>query len=126
MAYEGPQGIKLTGLKTSADLSGDQYRFVKLDANGLVTGTTAQGEDCIGVLQNKPISGATAEIICIGVTKAKADSAIDEQDAITTAADGDADQAAAADFVLGKAITAAAAAGEIITIVVNCAATTIV
>jgi hypothetical protein len=126
MAYEGPSGIKLTGLVAAADLSALQYTFVKLDANGLVAAASAQGEDCIGVLQNDPVAGEECEIVCVGVTKVSADSAIDEMDAITTAADGQADQAASADFVLGKALTAATAADDIITIVVNCAATTVV
>ena len=126
MAYESPHGIKLTGLVAGANLSALQYTFVKLNAAGAVIAASAQGEDCIGVLQNDPLSGEECEIVCVGVTKAKADSAVNEMDAITTAADGQADVAAAADFVLGKALTAAGAAGEVFTIVVNCAATTVV
>lgn len=126
MAYDSPNGIKLTGLVAAANLSALQYTFVKLNAAGAVAAASAQGEDCIGVLQNDPLSGEECEIVCVGVTKAVSDSAVDEMDAITTAADGQADVAAGGDFVLGKAITACANAGETITIVVNCAATTVV
>lgn len=123
MAYEGPQGIKLTGLVAAADLSAEQYHFVVLDANGDVVAASAQGSNAIGVLQNDPVSGEECEIICVGVTKLKTDGTAHAEGAqLATAADGEGDAAATGDYVLGTAITSPGAnAGEVFTAIVNCA-----
>jgi len=59
MAYEIP-GRKLT-LPAAADLSAQQYRFVKVDGNGNAA-LAGNGDPAIGVLQNKPTSGQSAEL----------------------------------------------------------------
>ena len=124
MAYDSPQGIKLTGLVCgSVTLAAQQYRFVKLDTDGTVIVSSAQGEICIGVLQNKPVVGLPCEIIAIGVTKLKTDAtAFAEGSKLTTDGSGNGDQAASADHVLGVALTTpTATAGVIFTALVNCA-----
>lgn len=87
----------LPGLKAGADLSAaaNQYKLVKLDANGDVVLCSARGEFAIGSLYNKPKSGEVAQVAYAGVVKVQADAAIDEGAAVTTSADGQASPAAA-------------------------------
>lgn len=128
MAYDSPQGIKLTSLVCGATtLAAQQYRFVKLHTDGTVIISSSQGETCIGVLQNKPAIGEPCEIICVGVTKLKTDgTAHAEGVAITTDGSGNSDLAEAADMVLGVALnTPTATAGVIHTAVINCANPTV-
>lgn len=66
MAYEIP-GEKLS-LEAAADLSALQYTFVKVDNTGKAA-ACGDGENGIGVLQNKPTAGQTAEIQTSGVSK---------------------------------------------------------
>ena len=104
MAYDSPQGIKLTGILAGADLSAAQYSFVKLDSAGDAVLASTQGEKAVGVLQNKPTSGLPCEIIAVGVTKLKTDGTAHAPGEVLTPAvtTGTADAAASADFVLGS------------------------
>jgi len=47
--------------EAAADLSAKQYRFVKFDAAGLIA-LCGDGELGIGILQNNPTAGQTAEV----------------------------------------------------------------
>jgi hypothetical protein len=78
------------GLKAGADLSAaaNQFKGVKLDANGDVVLCDTQGEIPYGVLQNKPASGATAEVAVGGSPKIQAGAAFNEMDVLMVAADG--------------------------------------
>ena len=51
-----------------ADLTGDQYKIVKLNASGQVV-LAGSGELAIGVLQNKPNSGEAAQVRIFGLTR---------------------------------------------------------
>lgn len=66
MAYEIP-GRKLT-LQAAADLSALQYTFVKVDANGNAA-AAGDGDNAIGILQNKPTANQSAEIMVSGTSK---------------------------------------------------------
>ena len=71
MAYDhSGSGITIT-LEAAADLSSNQYNFVKLDANGkaVICVADSAGTIPIGVLQNKPTAGQAATICVYGVTK---------------------------------------------------------
>lgn len=48
------------------DLSGQQYRHVKLNTSGQVVMPEAITDVCIGVLQNKPESGQEARVALVG------------------------------------------------------------
>lgn len=127
MATDSPKGIVLTGLKVGATtMIADQYKFVKLDGDGnVVISDGTQGEQCIGVLQNKPAIGQACEIIAIGVTKLKTDSTAHAEMGLLTSDGtlGSADLAESGDHVLGVALTTpTASAGVIFTAVVNCIA----
>lgn len=73
MAYEVP--VLTVTVPAGADLSGSQYRLVKLDANGNAILATA-GDLCVGVLQNKPTLGQGATIMMDGITKFIAGAAV--------------------------------------------------
>lgn len=124
MAYEGPQ-IKLPGLTASADLSAKQYYFVKISGVNTVTVCAGATDKPIGVLQNAPVSGAEAEVCCIGVTKISSDAALTAGDSIGTSADGQADAKTqgtdTTEYVVGQCITTTGAAAGLVTAVINCA-----
>lgn len=112
-----------------ADLSSYRYAPVRLDANGNVV-LAALNERAIGILQNTPTAGQAASVMLYGVTKAVANGAISVGAAVTSAGNGRVQ--AAGTFhnhgaassnpptgqqrVLGFALTAATAAGQVIEI----------
>lgn len=118
MATEAQQPLKDTRV-AAADLSGHQYRFVKLDANGDVVAIAAAGEVAYGVLQNDPGLGEAAELVLIGITKVSADAALTPGAVVTTSIDGQAAVSALGNARLGNVRVGAAAAGQIATIAVN-------
>ena len=127
MAYQASQPLKLS-LVAGADLSGKQYYFVKLNASGEAVVCDAVTDRPVGVLQNKPIAGRTAEITVIGVTKVSSDAGITAGAAIGTSVDGQAVTKTigtdTTNFVVGQMLTTTGAADVIGTAIVNCAAPT--
>lgn len=124
MAWEGPQPIKLPAFKAGADLSAKQYYFVKISAANTVIVCAATTDRPIGVLQNKPTSGQTAEVCCIGVTKVSGDADLAVNDAIGTSVDGQAAAYTVTDttkYIVGVVLADNAAAGGLATAVINCA-----
>lgn len=103
----------------AADLSAEakQYTFVKT-TTGLNVNTAGAGEDAVGVQWNRPASGhAVAVVVDAGAEPhVIASEAIAIGDEITPAADGTAAVAASTDVVVAKALSAAAGAGEYVTI----------
>lgn len=124
MAYEiNPYALKIT-LVAGADLSSDQFKFVKMDTNGkavLVSGATDRP---IGVLQNAPKSGEEAEVTIVGGTKVKAGGNLSEGSVVKTSAAGLAVACTVGTdtthYILGTSLVDGAN-GEIVTAVVNCA-----
>lgn len=125
MAIEGQQPLKLSGVTASADLSGKQYYFVKISGVKTVDVCSALTDTPIGVLQNKPVSGAEAEVVVVGQTKVNSDSAITAGNLIGTSADGQAapytSAAAQTKYIVGQALETSGAAGGLISAVVDCA-----
>jgi hypothetical protein len=121
MAYESAQ-VKNGTWTASADLSAKQYHFVKMSGANTVTVTAAITDKTIGVLQNAPTSGQTAEVCLFGITKAVADGTLAAGNTIGTSADGQVDAIAAGTdttvYVVGQALETAAA-GDITTIFFN-------
>lgn len=119
----------------AADLSAKQYTFVKVNGDGQAAAAAAAGEPVFGVLQNDPGLGQEATIAVGGISKVKADGVINEGDLIKTSADGQAavavkatvntgDTGAASDpvvgsYVIGMAVSAAAAAGEVVSVLIT-------
>lgn len=118
MAYEIPFA-KLGTLTASADLRTHQYKFAKVSGAGTATVAAASTDAVVGVIQNKPNTGEEVELTVLGVTKVVAGAAVAAGAEVMSDASGRAITAAAAagaNRVLGYALDAASAAGEIITV----------
>ena len=73
MAYEFSNSAVKVSRVAGEDLSGAQYKFVKLDnGDGTVKAVSAATDRPFGVLQNAPTSGQIAEITVVGGTKVEA------------------------------------------------------
>lgn len=104
-------------LDVSADLSSDQYKFMKMTATGLALNTTAGGP-CAGVLEinDADALGKRAPLAISGVTKVEASAVIVRGATVSSTALGLAVTAVATDYPQGIALEAAAAAGDLIAV----------
>lgn len=103
----------------AADLSAKQFFAMKYTSSG-VNIATAAGEPILGILQNKPVSGAVADVCTLGVCKAVAGAAITKGAKLMTDANGRVITAATTgSTIIGWALEAAGASGDIITIALN-------
>jgi hypothetical protein len=124
MAYEiANSAVKIT-LVAGADLSANQYYFVKINSSGLAVLCSGATDKPIGVLQNDPASGEEAVITVVGGSKVVAGASIDEGVLIGTASTGKADAKTpgtdTTEYVVGTVILAAGADNEILTALINC------
>lgn len=124
MAYELSDSQVVLSIPAGADLSAKQYTFVKISGTGVIS-VAAATDAPIGVLLNDPESGETAAVAVSGIVKLKASAAITAGATIGTTATGTAVTLAAGTdttkYIVGRAITAAGASGDIITVAVDCA-----
>lgn len=124
MAYELSDSQVVLSIPAGADLSAKQYTFVKLSGSTVISAAAATDLP-IGVLLDDPASGETAAVAVSGVVKLKASAAIAVGALVGTTSTGTGVTLVAGTdttkFILGRAITAAGAAGDIITVAVNCA-----
>lgn len=95
-------------LAAAADLSSSQYCAVDCNSSGQAALPSANGR-AIGVLQNKPTSGQTADIMVSGVTKMVANGSITQGANITVTSAGKAAAASTGNIILGVALDAGAA-----------------
>lgn len=113
------------GIWTAAvDLSAvaNQFRCVKVTGAFAVNLTTVAGEGVAGILQNKPALGEAAGVRISGVSKCVAGAAIAANAKVMAGADGRILTAATlGSKIIGEALEAAAAANEIITVLINSA-----
>jgi hypothetical protein len=100
-----------------------RYKFVKHDAStssidGLPVALvcSADGEDAIGVLVDKPKATEMASVQTYDVCKVLVHAAIAIGAKVTTFSDGTARTAVSTDAVLGEAMEAATALGQIISV----------
>lgn len=120
-----PQGAEIRiSVEAGADLSGKQFHFVKWDSGKVILCAAATDEPA-GVLQEDDVvAGRMAELVVLGPTRVVADAAIVAGALIGTSADGQADTKVpgtdVTEYIAGRAWEAAAAAGNIITALVNC------
>lgn len=124
MAVEGSQPLVDTRV-AAADLSGHQFRFVKLDANGEVVAISGATDLPYGVLQNDPGTGEAAELVLVGITKMSADVALTPGAVVSTSADGQAAVAVTGRARVGVVRNGTGAADQIATVVVNTVAAAI-
>ncbi len=124
MAYEiANYSVKIT-LEAGADLSGAQYKFVKLNASGQAVAVAAATDLPIGVLQNTPASGQAAEVLVAGGTKLVLGGTVAVGGVVSPKADGTGVAIVhgtdTTKYACGQALVGGAS-GEYATVVINCA-----
>lgn len=122
MAYEIP-GMSASFV-AGGDLSAKQYYFVKLNSSGQVVNVSAVTDKPIGILQNAPASGGTAEVMLYGISKMSADADLTIGNQIGPSSDG---QAAAyapgtdtTKYIVGEVLTDNTAAAGLVSVAFNC------
>jgi hypothetical protein len=90
-----------------------QYHFVTLETTEMVEMGDAQGELCIGVVQNEvtagdATNGRVVDVRLLGISVVKSGGTITAGQRLTTTAAGRAEPALTGDFVLAIALTPAA------------------
>ena len=103
-----------------ADLSANQYNFVTLSEDNSVTvASLATARANIGILQNDPKSGQRASVSTDGISIIVAGAAITVNDLVTTNSSGRAitKPASGTYVVMGRALEAAGADGDLISMV---------
>jgi len=110
-------------LLAGGDLSSSQFRFVKMSGTTVVAVSGATDQP-VGVLQNTPASGELATFVRFGPTKLEASAAITAGARIGPSANGRGvtytPNHAGSNWVCGRARDAAANAGDIIPVFVDC------
>jgi len=118
------QGFKFTAI-AGADLSTNQYNFMKISANMTVVVCAALTDIPVGVLQNNPPSGGAAEIMVSGITKIVTAGALTAGNlvgcdaaglAVSVNPDGVADN-----YYVGQIVIGTGGANEIGSALINCA-----
>lgn len=113
-------GILDITFKAGADLSASQFAPVKLGANVNEVVLAGANEEAIGILQNTPTAGKAASVRLAGTSKVKASAAIAKGAAVVAAANGKVVTAGVQpQNILGLALEAAAADGDIIEMVLR-------
>lgn len=102
-----------------ADLSASQNRFVEQANTGAVTVCNTAGEKALGVLYNDPTSGQAATVAYDGVVRVVAGGVVAIGDSIATDNQGRAVNATTGQTILGEALSAATAAGQIVSVLLR-------
>lgn len=119
MGYEIP-GFKLGTLVAASDLSNDKYRFVTVNTGGKIARLNTAGGRADGVLQSPAVADRAAEVMVSGVTKLIAGAAIASTGPVTSDNQGRVIPASTAGHSInGIALETAAAAGEVIAVLLG-------
>ncbi len=106
--------------ESAADHTAKQFFIVKLDSTAKIVLAAAAGDLLLGVLQNDPNTGQAAQVRILGITKAVAGAAITLGDEVISDTAGKViSTAAAGDRILGQALEAAAADGDVISVLLT-------
>lgn len=128
MAYEKPVWVESFPAAADYSAAGNQYKFVKLNANGEAEICSATTDEVLGVLQNRPnnAKGQLAEVMIVGISKVSSDAALAVGDVIGTSADGEAavyvHGVDNTKYLVGKVVLASAAAHGYASALINCLA----
>lgn len=121
MAVEIPVLVK--SFVAGEDLSAKQFFFVELNATtGSVELCDAATDIPIGILQNSPESGETADVMIVGITKVSASGALAVGTILSTDAAGQGVAAIATTYPVARVISlpASTAASGLVTCTINC------
>lgn len=117
MAHE--ERLRSTSYVVDVDLSGAQYKLIKMNSAGHGIAFAAATDVPLGILQNKPTSGQTATVAMAGVSKMICSAAVAAGNLIGASADGrGAPNPAGASgiYIIGVARTATANANEVFSV----------
>lgn len=120
MAVEGPQPIHWSFVAGGTIV---QYTFVKLSAANTVVACAGTTDKPIGVAQDAASSGGAVNVCIAGITKLEGDADLAYGAAIGTSADAQAAAYTVADttkYIVGTVLIDNAAAGGLITAVIDC------
>lgn len=109
-------------LRAAADLRNYQYRVMRQSAAGYCNVASNPGNsvaDVVGILQNKPNSGEMASVVYFGEFGVKASTTITQGVNLTSDASGQAVTAVSGDYLIGMALEAAGAAGEVVRVLLR-------
>ena len=112
----------IPGFKAGNDMSALQYRAVRPSAANVTmmcseTAVTSLGpQQYIGILQNKPKTDEAATVAFAGLSKAVTGAAVTANMLVTHNASGQVINAVSGAVVIGRALEATGAAGEIATV----------
>lgn len=113
------QGLQCLSIPASADLSASQFCFVALNSSGQLILPASTGNDCIGVLQDKPnAAGLAGEVAMLNASlriKVKAAATLNPGDKVRSNTAGAAVASASGSHVLGTVLTGGVS-GDIIEI----------
>lgn len=124
--FEVP-GFRIPGLLAGADLSTNQFRFVKAGATeGQVVAIAAVTDVPIGVQLDKPSAAARlVEVESFGICRCIAGATLTYGQRVQTDSQGRAIPAAATGFPVAICLTGTVNAGEHVTLAVNCFSPTV-
>lgn len=112
MAFEQP-GFKLGQFEASADLSSDQFKYVKLDGSNQLA-LAGAGDAGLGILQDKPdAQGQAGTVMAGGVSKAVTGASYSEGAKLTPDASGRLVTATATDEIVANALSDSGGADEL-------------
>ena len=118
MAYEVPV-LNVPGQVASEDLSDWQFRYVYQSGEGKVSKISAGDDPALGILQNRPKLGESAQVMMFGVSKCVAGSAFSLTAVLGHDDFGKASAGLAATHATAVSLEAATAADQIVTVAVN-------
>ena len=106
--------------EAGADLSTKQTFLVKQDANGRIVLSAAAGDNTLGALTNDPKQNQVGAVRILGIAKITAGAAVTLGDQLISDAAGKViPTAAAGDRIIGEALEAAGADGDIISVLLK-------
>lgn len=122
MSVEGAQPVAWSFVAGSALTA---FTWVKLSAANTVVPCAGTTDKPIGVVQEDVASGGAGKVCIVGITKLQGDADLAYGDSIGTSADAQAAAYTVSDttkYIVGTVLIDNAAAGGLITAVINCAA----
>lgn len=118
MSFENDAGVEPIGFLAGAAVT--RRRFVKISAAMTVINTVAATDPAVGVaLESASAAGVSVPVASYGIRQVEAGAAIAAGAQVTSDASGRAATVAAGNTSYGYAITAAAAAGEMVMVMLG-------
>lgn len=106
-------------LPAGDDLTAKQYRFGKLNSSGAIVPCGVAGESAIGVIYTPGKADEAVMVAVSGLLRVVAGGSVAIAASVATDNQGRAVTASGDALVLGKALTAASGAGQVITVLVK-------